>query len=54
MMGWSVFKHVLYWQGIINTPVVRAPTLAASEVRLAEVRQVLRRTELVAEPAIVR
>ncbi len=54
MMGWSVFKHVLYWQGIIDTPLVRPPSLAAGEVRLEEVRQVLCRTGLVAEAAIAR
>jgi 4-hydroxy-tetrahydrodipicolinate synthase len=43
MMGWSVFKNVLKWEGIIESAVVRAPSLPASEARLEEARQVWRR-----------
>ena len=42
-MGWSVLKHILHWQGIIDTPVVRSPSLPASEAHLEEARQLLRR-----------
>ena len=43
MMGWSVCKNVLKWEGIIETAVVRAPSLPASETQLKEARQVWKR-----------
>ena len=38
MMGWSVCKNVLSWEGIIDSATVRAPSLPASEARLEEAR----------------
>ena len=38
MMGWSIIKNILYWEGVIESPLVRTPSLPASEARLAEAR----------------
>jgi len=43
MTGWSVCKHILYWRGVISTPLVRPPSLPAEEERLEEVRRLLQR-----------
>lgn len=40
MMGWSVCKNVLSWEGIIDSPFVRPPSLPAGESRLNEARHV--------------
>ena len=43
MMGWSVCKNVLKWEGIIDCATVRPPSLPAGQGRLQEVRQVWER-----------
>ena len=43
MMGWSVCKNVLKWEGIIECAAVRPPSLPAGQGRLEEVRQVWKR-----------
>ena len=40
MMGWSVCKNVLKWEGIIECAAVRPPSLPAGQGRLHEARQV--------------
>ena len=41
--AYSVCKYVLYWQGLIDTPAVRAPNPDAGEARQKEVLEVMRR-----------
>ena len=41
--AYSVCKYVLYWQGLIDTPAVRAPNPDAGEARRKEVLEVMRR-----------
>ena len=41
--AYSVCKYVLYWQGIIDRPDVRAPNPDAGEARSHEVLEVMRR-----------
>jgi len=40
MMGWSVCKNILCWEGIIDSPYVRPPSLSAGVARLEEARHV--------------
>lgn len=43
MMGWSVCKNILCWEGIIDSPYVRPPSQPAGAARLEEVRHVWNR-----------
>ena len=43
LMGWSVIKNILTWEGIIDSPYVLPPSLSASEVRLGEARRLWQR-----------
>ncbi len=45
MMGWSVCKNILKWEGIIECAAVRPPSLPAGEARLEEVRHVWERVK---------
>ena len=38
MVGWSIVKNILAWEGIIDSPYVRPPSLPAGATRLAEAR----------------
>jgi 4-hydroxy-tetrahydrodipicolinate synthase len=40
MMGWSVCKNILKWEGIIECAAVRPPSLPAGPARLDEARHV--------------
>ena len=45
LMGWSINKHILFWEGIIDSPYVRPPSLPASEVRLEVARRLWEQTK---------
>ena len=51
MMGWSVCKNILKWEGVIDCAAVRPPSLPAGQGRLQEAQQVWERIRGVGQHA---